>query len=54
LVAQEQVLGDQVGAAAQQGAKDPEQQDEEFEHARRMNDPGAIRPCRPTVLACLF
>jgi hypothetical protein len=43
LVAQEQVLGGQVGAVGQQGAERPEEEDEELEHARRMQDVGPVR-----------
>ena len=50
LVAQEQVLGDQVGMAAQHGREDPEKQGEEVEHARRMHDPGPLGSfCPPTA-----
>jgi hypothetical protein len=44
LVAQEQVLSDQVGPAAQRGVHGPEEQDEELKHARRMHDPEPVRP----------
>ena len=61
LVAQEQVLGDQVGPVTQRGTEKREEQSDEFEHVQRMDDPEAIRPlavpqpiwararfCRPT------
>ena len=44
LVTQEQVLGDEIGAATQRGAQRTEQQDEEFDHGRRMHDPEAVQP----------
>jgi hypothetical protein len=40
LVAQEQVLEDQVAAAAQRRGEDAEQEREQFEHARSMTDRG--------------
>ena len=43
LVAEEPVLPDHVGAAGQQGAERAEEQDEEFDHARRMPDAGPVR-----------
>ena len=55
LVAQEQVLGHQVGAAGQHGAERPEEQDEEFKHA--LEDAGSgthTAFCRPTALQDLL
>jgi len=43
-LAQAQVLGDRVGAATAGGAQGPDQDDEEFDRARRMRDPEAIQP----------
>jgi hypothetical protein len=39
LVTQEQVLGDQIGAAAQDSTEAAEKQHERFEHPRAMSDP---------------